>query len=140
MTDIKNSTGMDTEIKAEEKVGEVEVVKTNPKISIDDFKKVEITLGKILSAEKIDGSDKLLKLQVDFKEEGGPRQILSGIQKYFPDESMLVGQKCMFVTNLEPRKMMGMESNGMLFALGGGDVPFSLIKADDEIPEGTKAK
>lgn len=127
---------MPDEIKNEEK--EVEV-KVDTKINYDDFKKVEITLGKILSAEKIEGSEKLLKLMVDFKEETGPRQILSGIQKYFPDESVLIGQKCMFVTNLEPRKMMGMESNGMLFALGGGDIPFSLVKANDDVPEGTKA-
>lgn len=122
----------------ETKKEEIAEIKTS-KINYDDFKKVEITLGKILSAEKIEGSDKLLKLSVDFKEESGPRQILSGIRKYFEDESVLVGQKCMFVTNLEPRKMMGLESNGMLFALGGGDVPFSLLKADDAVPEGTKA-
>jgi methionine--tRNA ligase beta chain len=130
---------MDKEIKTQEKVIDVPDVKSNPKITYEDFKKVEITLGKILSAEKIEGSEKLLKLKVDFKEGGGPRQIVSGIQKYFPDESVLVGQKCMFVTNLEPRKMMGMESDGMLFALGGGDVPFSLITAGDEVLEGTKA-
>ncbi|MES2223795.1 MAG: hypothetical protein V4469_02570 [Patescibacteria group bacterium] len=128
---------MSDEIKVEEKV--VEEMKVDPKISIDDLKKIEVTLGKILSAEKIEGSDKLLKLKVDFKEESGPRQILSGIQKYFPDESVLVGQKCMFVTNLAPRMMMGMESNGMLFALGGGDKPFSLLKADDAVEEGTSA-
>jgi methionyl-tRNA synthetase len=120
-------------------VNTVPEVKETALIDYDTFKKVEITLGRILSAEKIEGSDKLLKLSVDFKEESGPRQILSGIQKYFPDESVLVGQKCMFVTNLAPRKMMGLESNGMLFALGGGDVPFSLLKADDDVPEGTKA-
>lgn len=128
------------EIKTEEKVV-VPEVKVDPKISIDDFAKVEITLGRILSAEKMEGSDKLLKLKVDFKEDAGPRQILSGIQKHFPDESILVGKKCMFVTNLAPRKMMGEESNGMLFALGGkDDVPFSLITAENaDVPEGTKA-
>jgi methionyl-tRNA synthetase len=131
---------MSDEIKIEEKNIEVPEVKVNSKITYEDFKKVEITLGKILSAEKIEGSEKLLKLMVDFKEDSGPRQILSGIQKYFPDESVLMGQKCMFVTNLEPRKMMGMESNGMLFALGGQDgVSFSLITAGDELPEGTRA-
>jgi methionine--tRNA ligase beta chain len=109
------------------------------KISIDDFKKVEIKVGKILSAEKIEGSEKLLKLSVEFKEESGPRQILSGIQKYFPNESDLVGKKCMFVTNLAPREMMGLESNGMLFALGGGDVPFSLIVPEIDVEEGTPA-
>lgn len=131
---------------------EIVEVKVEPKITIDDLKKIEVTLGKILSVEKIEGSDKLLKLQVSFGlkpsvgADGSPslpemevRQILSGIQKYFPDESVLVGQKCMFVTNLAPRKMMGLESNGMLFALGGGDKPFSLLKADDSVEEGTKA-
>lgn len=121
------------------------------KISYDDFKKVEIRIGKILSAEKIEGSEKLLKLSVDFglkpsavadgspKPEKDVRQILSGIQKYFPDESMLVGKKCMFVTNLEPRTMMGIQSNGMLFALGGGDMPFSIIVPEEDMPEGTYA-
>ncbi|MDB5204769.1 MAG: Methionine-tRNA ligase [Candidatus Taylorbacteria bacterium] len=128
---------MSDEIKVEESV--VAEVKVNPKISIDDLSKIEVTLGKILSAEKIEGSEKLLKLRVDFKEESGPRQILSGIRKYFEDEQVLVGQKCMFVTNLAPRMMMGLESNGMLFALGGGDTPFSLLRADDAVEEGTKA-
>lgn len=109
-------------------------------INIEDFKKVEITVGKIISADKIEGSEKLLKLMVEFKEETGPRQILSGIQKFFGDESVLVGRKCMFVTNLEPRKMMGLESNGMLFALGGhDDIPFSLVVPQTDVPEGTRA-
>lgn len=111
----------------------------NQKITIDDFAKVEITVGKILSVEIIEGSEKLLKLQVDFKEEN-PRQILSGIRKYFPDEQVLVGKRCLFVTNLEPRMMMGMESNGMLFALSTDDGAFSLLEPGEGIPEGTRAK
>jgi methionyl-tRNA synthetase len=108
-------------------------------ITIDDFNKVEIKAGKILSAEKVEGSEKLLKLSVDMGE-AEPRQILSGIQKHFPEEQTLVGVKCMFVTNLEPRKMMGLESNGMLFALGGhGDVPFSLVVPQTDVPPGTPA-
>jgi methionine--tRNA ligase beta chain len=109
------------------------------KISYDDFKKVEMKNGKVLSAEKIEGSDKLLKLLVSFNEESGPRQIVSGIRKYFPDENELVGKKMMFVTNLEPRSIMGLESNGMLLALGGGEVPFSVLSPKDEVPEGTPA-
>ena len=68
-------------------------------ISIDDFKKVELAVGKILSAEKIPDTDKLLKLSVDLGEES-PRQIVSGISKYFPDPSTLVGKKCIFFPNL----------------------------------------
>jgi len=113
-------------------------------ISYEDFAKVEIKAGKILSAEKIPDTDKLLKLQVDFgvKENGEPdmRQIVSGISSYFPDHAVLVGKKCMFVTNLEPRTIRGHESNGMLFALSTPEGAFSLLEPADSIPVGTKAK
>ena len=108
----------------------------NKKINYDDFKKVEMTIGKILSAEKIEGSDKLLKLFVDFKE-NVPRQILSGIAKHFPDPQALVGKKVAFVTNLEPRKMMGMESNGMILAVNDGE-KFALMEVPEFIEEDTK--
>ena len=108
-------------------------------ISYEEFAKVEIRVGKILSAEKIPDTDKLLKLAVDFAEQN-PRQIVSGIALYFPDASVLVGKKCMFVTNLEPRIIRGFESNGMLFALSTEDGKFSLLEPSSEIPEGTKAK
>lgn len=108
------------------------------KISYDDFKKVEMTVGKILAVEKIDGSDKLLKLSVDFKE-AFPRQILSGIAKYFPEEQVLVGKKVVFVTNLAPRQMMGLESNGMILA-ASDDNNISLMEVSDIIQEGTKLK
>lgn len=113
-------------------------MESKQKISIDDFLKVEITLGEILSVEQIEGSEKLLKLSVGFAE-SEPRQILSGIRKYFPEEQVLVGKKCLFVTNLEPRMMMGMESNGMLFALSDNDGNFSLLEPNPTIPVGTKA-
>ena len=127
----------------------------NPqKISYDDFAKVEIKAGKILSAEKIPDTDKLLKLSVDFGEnqeissieEGKtvlvskPRQIVSGISMYFPDPTVLIGKTCMFVTNLEPRMIKGYESNGMLFALSTNDGNFSLLEPNKTIPVGTKAK
>jgi methionyl-tRNA synthetase len=111
----------------------------NLKITYDDFKKVEIKIGKILSAEPIEKSEKLLKLSVDFAE-SAPRQIVSGIAKYFPDITTLVGKKCAFVTNLEPKPLMGLESNGMILAVGGGEDPFSLFEVNDLIQAGTKAK
>ncbi|QQR50541.1 hypothetical protein IPF86_01310 [Candidatus Nomurabacteria bacterium] len=111
-------------------------------ITYDDFAKVEIRAGKVLSAEKIPDTDKLLKLSVDFGSgEGlGVRQIISGIAMYFPDPGMLVGKTCMFVTNLEPRLIKGHESNGMLFALSTGDGAFSLLEPNQTIPPGTKAQ
>lgn len=128
-------------------------------ITYEDFAKVEIRAGKIISAEKIPDTDKLLKLVVDFSEnkevvdEIGnkstiptTRQIVSGISTYFPDPSVLIGRICMFVTNLEPRIIKGYESNGMLFALSEAPTPenpignFSLLEPNATIPIGTKAK
>lgn len=108
------------------------------KISIDDFKKLEIKIGQILSAEKIEGSDKLLKLSVDFGEES-PRQIVSGISKYFEDTKSLVGIKCAFATNLEPRIIFGLESNGMIMAVSGENF-FSLLKTDNNVVSGATVK
>jgi methionyl-tRNA synthetase len=109
-------------------------------INIDDFKKVEIKAGKILSAEFIEGSEKLLKLMVDF---GGtePRQVLSGIRKYFEDPQVLVGVTTAFVTNLEPRPMMGLESQAMILAASGESENgpfFCLLRMD--CPPGSPVK
>jgi methionyl-tRNA synthetase len=108
-------------------------------ISYEDFAKVEVRAGKILSAEKIPDTDKLLKLSVDFAE-AAPRQIVSGISAYFPDPITIVGKTCMFVTNLEPRTIRGFESNGMLFAVSTPEGAFSLLEPNSTIPPGTKAK
>jgi len=107
-------------------------------ISIDDWKKVEARVGKILSAEPIEGSDKLLKLSVDFGEET-PRQILSGIAKHFPLGQGLVGVQCAFLTNLEPRTMMGFESQGMILAVSGENF-FSLLQVSDHVIPGSLVK
>jgi methionine--tRNA ligase beta chain len=98
-------------------------------ISIDDFKKVEIRVGEIVSVERIEGSDKLLKLKVNFAE-AEPRQVLSGIAAYFEDPQVLVGKRYPFVTNLAPRTMMGLESQAMIMATGGGDEPLSLFETN----------
>lgn len=93
-------------------------------ISFDDFAKVELKPGKVLSAEPVEGSEKLYKLMVDIGEEN-PRQILAGIQKFYsPDE--LIGQTVIIVANLEPRLMMGLESQGMLLAADSGEKPVPL--------------
>lgn len=106
-------------------------------INIEDFAKVEIRAGRILSAEKVEGSEKLLKLSVDFGEENA-RQVLSGIAKFVSPED-LVGTSCAFVTNLEPRQMMGLESQAMILAFSG-DGFFSLLKVPSEVAPGTLVK
>jgi len=107
-------------------------------ISIDEFKKGEISVGEIKSAELIEGSDKLLKLTVDFGEES-LRQVVSGIRKYFADPQALVGVRCAFVTNLEPRSLMGLSSQAMILAVSTED-HFSLLEVSKDIPVGTKVK
>ena len=120
-----------------EKVTPVEPKIETNYISIDDFIKVEMRIGQILSAEKIEGSDKLLKLAVDFGEEK-PRQVLSGIAKLVEMEE-IIGKKFPFVTNLAPRMMMGMESQAMILAgSDGGDL--ALLNPSKDLPNGTKLK
>jgi methionyl-tRNA synthetase len=104
--------------------------------TIDDFKNIEMKVGKILSAVPVEGSEKLLKLSVDFGEEGGPRQILSGIAKYYAPET-LVGKLCPFVTNLPPRAMMGLDSNGMILAVKTVDGGAVLLHPEKDVEPGS---
>ena len=111
---------------------------SKPRISIDEFSKIEVRIGTVKSAERIPDTDKLLRLEVDFAEESGPRQIVSGIAAYVPDPTTLVGKQLAFVTNLEPRVIRGLESNGMLFAVGEGDT-FAFLAPHRDVPPGTAA-
>lgn len=86
-------------------------------LSFEQFAGVELRIGTILSAQPVQGSEKLLKLSVDFGE-GAPRQVVSGIAKSFSPEQ-LAGKQHAFVTNLAPRKMMGIESQAMILAADG---------------------
>jgi methionyl-tRNA synthetase len=108
------------------------------KIGIEDFAKVELRVGVVKSAEKIAGADKLLKVMVDIGDE--VRQVLAGIAPaYAPEE--LVGRKVVVVTNLAPRKMRGVESNGMLLAASAGpDGKPVLCTFAEDIPAGAKVK
>ena len=102
-------------------------------ITIDDVKKLDLRVGKILSAERVEGSDKLLKFGVDIGTEH--RQILAGIGKrYTPEE--LVGKEIVIVANLEPRSLMGLESQGMLLAAGEGET-LAILTAEREVPPGS---
>lgn len=109
-----------------------------PQISIDEFSKIEVSIGTVRSAERVPETDKLLRLMVDFGEEAGPRQIVSGIAAYVPEPESLVGRQLAFVTNLAPRTIRGLESKGMLFAVGS-DETFAFLTPAKEVPPGTSA-
>ena len=109
-----------------------------PRITIEEFSKIEVQVGTVLEAERVLDTEKLLRLVVDFGEPTGPRQVVSGIAAYSPDSAALVGRQFVFVTNLEPRTIRGLESNGMLFAVGEGD-SFAFLSPSRSVPPGTSA-
>jgi methionine--tRNA ligase beta chain len=100
-------------------------------ITIEDFIKVEIKMGKVLSAEKVEGSEKLLKLSVDVGEEN-PRQILSGVAKAVTPEE-IIGKLVPIAANLAARMMMGLESQGMMLCADDGK-PVLLHPAHNVLP------
>lgn len=104
----------------------------NEYITIDDFDKVSLKVAKVLEAEAVEKSDKLLKLKVSLGNE--ERQILAGIKKYYKPEE-LIGRKLVIVANLAPRKLRGLESQGMVIAAGDGDV-VKVLFVDDEVEAG----
>jgi len=113
-------------------------------ITYDDFAKIDIRIGKVLSVEYIEGADKLLKCMVDVgeKDEEGnilPRQILSGIREYLEDPTVLVGKKFPYIVNLAPRVIRGFESQGMILA-ASHDETLALLEPSQDIPPGTQIK
>jgi methionyl-tRNA synthetase len=114
------------------------VAPASPKIAIDDFGKVDLRVGEVKFAERVKGSDKLLHMKVDIGE-GDPRTIVAGIAEAYTPEQML-GRKVVIVANLQPRKLKGIESNGMIVAAsveGGKPV---LAGFHEEIPVGARLK
>lgn len=129
-------------------------------ITIDDFAKVEIRMGTVVSAEKAEGADKLLKIIFDFgsaeqnseneeqfvrlpelveKYPGRDvRQIMSAIAELFPDPTILVGKQICVCTNLEPRVFRGHESQGMLLAVDNPDGGITFIGPEGKVPAGTR--
>jgi methionyl-tRNA synthetase len=107
------------------------------KISIDDFAKVDLRVAQVKVAERVKGADKLLRLEVDLGTE--VRQLVAGIAEAYEPES-LIGRKVVIVANLAPRKLRGLESNGMIVAAspdGGKPVLASFL---EDVPIGTRLK
>ncbi len=105
-------------------------------LSIEDFAKVELKIGRVISAERVEKSDKLIKLKVDIGEE---RQVVAGIGKVY-DPEYLVGKEIVIVANLKPAKLMGVESRGMLLAATDEDGKPSLLILDREVKPGARVK
>lgn len=105
-------------------------------ITIDEFMKIQLKTAKVLSAERVPKSEKLLKLQVDLG--GEQRQIVAGIGKKYEPES-LIGRRIVIVANLKPAKLMGIESQGMVLAAGDKEVG-GLVTILEEVDPGTKVK
>jgi len=105
--------------------------------TIDDLSKIALRLALVREAERVPKSDKLLRLQVDVGE-GAPRQILAGIGKVYAPED-LIGKRIVVIANLAPRKMMGLESRGMVLAAGDGET-LSVLSVDKELPPGAVVK
>ena len=102
-------------------------------ITYDDFRKLDIRIGTIVSAERVQGTDKLLKLEVDFGTE--KRQIIAGIaETYQPDH--LIGREIPVLLNLEPRRIRGIESQGMILAADADGAPI-LLHPDRQVPPGS---
>lgn len=106
-------------------------------IKYEDFSKIDLRVAKILKAERVEGSEKLVKLQIDVGELG-ERQLVAGIGTVYTPE-ILVGKQIIIVANLEPRKLMGHESQGMLLA-ASDDLGPVLLAPESEVPPGTGIK
>ena len=114
-----------------------EAIQLAPEISIEDFAKVELRVAKVLSAEKVKKSSKLLCIQLD--DGMGGRQVVSGIAKWYKPEE-LVGKKVIVVANLKPVKLCGVESNGMICAADLPDGSVRVLFADDSMACGAKIR
>lgn len=108
-----------------------------PQISIDDFRKVDLRVGKVVSCEKVEKSEKLLKLEVQIAEE--KRQIVAGISKHYKPEE-LVGKNIIVVANLARAKLMGLESSGMLLAASTEDGKLAILTTVPDIDSGSMVR
>ncbi len=108
-------------------------------ITYDDFAKLDIRVGTVISAELVPDTDKLIKCTIDFGEELGTRTIVSGIALFRAPES-LIGKQLPYIVNLAPRMLRGVESQGMLLAASPGGEGLALLIPDAPIPPGTRLK
>jgi|SRR3989344_6603998 len=105
-------------------------------INLDDFKKLDIRIGKILEAEIVPEADRLLKFKVDIGN-SEVRTIISGVREHYPDPQLLVGKSVPVLTNLEPRLIKGIESQGMILYVVGESDNFTTLEPSKSVSSGT---
>lgn len=114
-------------------------------VSYEEFKKMDIRVGTIKEITPVPDTDKLLCCQIDFgetDEDGNKkfRQIISGIHEYYPEYESLLGKQVLYIVNLEPRKIKGLESNGMLMAVDGEDGTPVFLTPEIQVNPGSKVR
>jgi tRNA-binding protein len=115
-----------------------QVAPVRPEITLADFEKIDIRVGTIVAVEEVVGSDKLVRLIVNFGDR--QRTILSGMKQERENPAEITGKQALFVVNLPPRKMMGEVSEGMLFDIGFADgLKPCLAMPEDSMPDGARA-
>ena len=120
------------------KIEKMNAAEIKPTISYDDFEKIDVRAGTIEAVEDIEGADKLVKLTVDFGDH--KRTIIAGIKQERKNPTAIEGKQALFVVNLEPRKMMGETSEGMLFDIGYADgITPVLAIPECPVPNGSRA-
>ncbi|GAA0367250.1 methionine--tRNA ligase [Alkalibacterium iburiense] len=106
-------------------------------IKYDDFDKVELKVAEVIAVEKVENADKLLKFRLNANDEGGHRQILSGIAEFYPNPEELLGKKVVIVANLKPRKMRGEISQGMILSAENEKGQLAVVEAPSHMPNGS---
>jgi methionyl-tRNA synthetase len=136
---VKHATTKNEEVASPVGATQAAAPPASETITIDDFVKVELRAATVLEAERVPKADKLLRLQVDLGEEK-PRQILAGIAEHYAPED-IIGRKIIVVSNLAPRKLRGLESNGMLLAASVGENGRPILATfGEDVPNGARLK
>ncbi len=108
-------------------------------VTYEEFKKMDMRVGTIRAVEPVEGTDKLLKCSIDFADPE-PRTIVSGIREFYPEYEKLVGKQVLYIVNLEPRTIRGVESHGMLMAVDGKDGTPVFLTPEVAVNAGSKVR
>ena len=133
---IQRQTDRLARIKRENEAANYVAAPVKPNVSFDTFEKLDIRVGLIKDCQPVKKSKKLLQFTID-DGTGNPRTILSGIAAYYPEPAELIGRRVLFVANFEPRKMMGIESQGMILSAVDADDSLSVVTTTKDVRPGS---